>query len=86
MRRAWAIPPIVLVGTAAMALLAPPPRPSIGLLAYDTYSYFVPNVLHALRALHGDAGGLLWIPYQNCGQPFFANPLTGSSTRRTSSS
>ena len=43
---------------------------------WDAGALFMPNVLYALRAL-GDGGrGLLWNPYQNCGQPFFANSVS----------
>ena len=47
-----------------------------GIPSFDTYTYFYPNVHHALRSLR-DGGGLLWNPYQDCGQPFFAISQTG---------
>jgi hypothetical protein len=46
-------------------------------LAFDVYFYFYPNILHALRSLAAEGSGLLWNPFQNCGQPFFANIETG---------
>jgi hypothetical protein len=45
--------------------------------AWDTYSHFYPNVLHALDVLRDGGRGLLWNPLQNCGQPFFANVEVG---------
>jgi hypothetical protein len=47
-----------------------------GLVAYDFYGQFYPYIVHALRSLRND-GGLLWNPYQDCGQPFFGNSQTG---------
>jgi hypothetical protein len=43
--------------------------------SFDIYAYFYPNVLHALRSFQ-EGHGLLWNTFQNCGQPFFANPQT----------
>ena len=40
--------------------------------SYDVYGYIYPTFLYAWRSLH-ERGGLLWNPYQDCGQPFFAN-------------
>lgn len=42
-----------------------------GQLAFDVYGYFYPNILYALSRLAAGGGGLLWNPFQNCGQPFF---------------
>jgi Bacterial membrane protein YfhO len=47
-----------------------------GVPAFDVYGYFYPNILHALRSIAA-GGGLLWNPYQNCGQPFFAISSVG---------
>src|SRR5262245_35758847 len=77
MRHASVIPVIVLLVTAFGSVVTPPPRLVFSSLAYDTYSYFLAHAMYAARAVHEDAGGLLWNPFQNCGQPFFANPLTG---------
>jgi hypothetical protein len=46
-------------------------------LAFDVYFYFYPHLLHALRSLADGGSGLFWNPYQNCGQPFFANVENG---------
>ena len=46
-----------------------------GLPAHDVYAYFYPNMLYGLRSLAVGGAGLLWNPFQNCGQPFFA--ITG---------
>src|SRR5437016_6818187 len=45
--------------------------------AGDIYGYFLPNVLHALHALGHGGRGLLWNPFQSCGEPFFGNGATG---------
>jgi hypothetical protein len=47
-----------------------------GMPAFDVYAYFYPNMLYALHALAGGRG-LLWNPYQDCGQPFFAISSVG---------
>lgn len=44
--------------------------------SFDLYTSFVPNLAYALGSLR-EGHGLLWNPYQNCGQPFFADSLTG---------
>ena len=48
-----------------------------GQVAFDTYGYFYPNMLYALRSLAAGGRGLLWNPFQNCGQPFLAVTETG---------
>ena len=45
--------------------------------AHDLYAYFYPKVAYALACLRDGGRGLLWNPYQNCGQPFFAISQTG---------
>src|SRR5262245_60318412 len=77
MRLGRALPLLVLVAAGGAAILYPPQRPGLSMLEFDTYAYFLPNGLHAVRALRENLGELFWNPYQNCGQPFFANPLTG---------
>ncbi len=47
-----------------------------GVPAFDVYGYLYPNILYALRSL-ASGGGLLWNPFQNCGQPFFAISSVG---------
>jgi hypothetical protein len=44
--------------------------------AYDFYALFYPNLVYAWRSLR-EGSGLLWNPYQACGQPFFANSQVG---------
>jgi|CXWL01.1.fsa_nt_gi hypothetical protein len=77
MRRTSAIPVLVLLAAAAIEVVSPPSRRAAAFLAYDIYAYFLSNALHAVRSVHDAGRGLLWNPFQNCGQPFFANPLTG---------
>ena len=45
--------------------------------AHDLYAYFYPKMLYALACLREGGRGLLWNPYQNCGQPFFGISQTG---------
>ena len=47
-----------------------------GMPSYDIYGAHYPNMLHALRALR-EGHGLLWNPFQNCGQPFLPSTLVG---------
>jgi hypothetical protein len=47
-----------------------------GAVAYDFYGQFYPWAVHAWRSI-GEGSGLLWNPYQLCGQPLFANIQTG---------
>lgn len=42
----------------------------------DIYSYFYPNIVYAWDSIR-EGAGILWNPYQNCGQPFYANASTG---------
>lgn len=44
---------------------------------FDVYIYFLPNRLHFVSSLLHGGKGLLWNPYQACGEPFFANPAMG---------
>jgi hypothetical protein len=48
----------------------------LGRISSDTLAYYVPNQLYAWQSLR-EGAGLLWNPYQNCGQPFFAIGTTG---------
>jgi hypothetical protein len=48
----------------------------VGFPAFDVYGYFYPNMLYALRSLAA-GHGLLWNPFSNCGQPFFAISSVG---------
>jgi len=47
-----------------------------GIVAYDFYGQFYPWIVQARRGL-ADGGGMLWNPYQECGQPLFANIQAG---------
>lgn len=42
----------------------------------DYYGYYYPNLLYAMQAWER-GWGLLWSPFLNCGQPFFAIATTG---------
>jgi len=44
--------------------------------AFDTYAQFYPNIMYAIESLKA-GGGLLWNPFQSCGQPFFADIQVG---------
>ena len=65
-----------IAAVVAGALLLPTRRPG-PVVSFDLYGYFYVNVLYALRAVAAGGQGLLWNPLQACGQPFFANGLTG---------
>jgi hypothetical protein len=67
----------VIVGAASLFVVAfRMGEGQPGTVAVDVYGYFYPNMLHALAALR-DGGGLLWNPFQNCGQPFLGISETG---------
>jgi len=42
-----------------------------GISNFDFYGYYYPNTMHAWDSLRAGSG-LLWNPYQDCGQPLFA--------------
>jgi len=65
----------LIVGAAVYYVLVALHSP--GPAALDTYGFFVPNVLHAVASVRDGGRGLLWNPFQGCGQPFFANNVTG---------
>ncbi len=44
---------------------------------FDVYIYYLPNKIHAVYSAWHAGKGLLWNPYQACGEPFFANPAMG---------
>ena len=46
-------------------------------LANDAHAYFYPKMLYALASLRDGGRGLLWNPFQNCGEPFFGMSQTG---------
>src|SRR5262245_20023488 len=48
-----------------------------GLVTYDIYQYYLPNMLYLLQRLAAGGSGLLWNPFQNCGEPAFGISSTG---------
>jgi hypothetical protein len=46
-------------------------------LANDPHAYFYPKMLYAIASLRDGGRGLLWNPFQNCGEPFFGTSQTG---------
>jgi hypothetical protein len=48
-----------------------------GIPAFDVYIYFIPNKIHAAYSFWHGGKGLLWNPFQSCGEPFFGNPSMG---------
>jgi hypothetical protein len=57
-----------------LGVIRPAAERGAGLTAYDVYAYFYPNARYAVESL-ARGSGLLWNPYQNCGQPFFGISL-----------
>ena len=49
---------------------------ALGAPSYDIYGFFYPNQVYAWRCLRAGTG-VLWNPYQDCGQPFFALSQVG---------
>jgi hypothetical protein len=69
---------VAMASTAAAALYVVGVRAQRGFVpAHDLYAYFYPKALYALASVRDGGRGLLWNPYQNCGQPFFAISQTG---------
>jgi Bacterial membrane protein YfhO len=75
MRRETLAAIVLFFGAALYFVLVELHRP--GMPAFDVYVYFIPNKLHAAWSLWRGGKGLLWNPYQSCGEPFFANPTMG---------
>lgn len=75
MRRAFPLVAIAVASAFVIAFRLGEDGPAQ--LAFDVYFYFYPHILHALRSLAAGGSGLFWNPFQNCGQPFFANVETG---------
>lgn len=65
----------VFLGFALYFVLVEVHRPAMP--AQDVYAYFLPNAVHAVRSFWDGGRGLLWNPYQSCGQPFLANTEVG---------
>src|ERR1043166_791946 len=67
-------PIVVLLVTGAyfaFGLLGVRAARGLGVPANDFYAMFYPTIVHARESLLG--GGLLWNPYQACGEPFLAD-------------
>src|SRR5689334_10939148 len=62
---------VLWTGAARCAWWQGPPPAS-----FDIYGFFYPNQLYAWRSLR-DGAGLLWNPYQDCGQPLFGMSQVG---------
>lgn len=72
-------PAVVLTASAvyyAVGVLWLRARRGAGIPSFDLYTSFYPNIHYALRSLR-EGGGLLWNPFQDCGQPFYGESLTG---------
>ena len=67
----------VLVAAAVWATLVWIHAPNI-LASFDLYSYYLPNMVYAAARLRDGGHGLLWNPFQNCGQPFLGISSTGA--------
>jgi hypothetical protein len=65
---------VVLAALAAYFIVVEMHKP--GLNGFDVYGHFLPMKIYAVESLFAGGKGLLWIPFQSCGQPFFANPAT----------
>lgn len=48
-----------------------------GFVAFDIYQYWLPNMLYGLQRVGAGGSGLLWNPFQNCGQPSLGISSTG---------
>ncbi len=78
-RAASALCAAILVAAAAyyaLGVIRVGAEQGYGIGGYDIYGYFYPNIRYALDSL-ARRDGLLWNPYQDCGQPFFAFSQTG---------
>jgi hypothetical protein len=67
---------LATLGAASYVVISRLGERGEGWPAFDVYGYFYPNILYALRSL-ATGSGLLWNPYQSCGQPFFAISSVG---------
>jgi Bacterial membrane protein YfhO len=68
---------VLVVSTAAAAYIVFEIAPAGMFPAHDIYAYSYPKMLYAAESLRAGGKGLLWNPFQNCGQPFFALSQTG---------
>ena len=72
------LPVLVLVVSASVATYFVLGIAPTGMFpAHDIYTYSYPKMLYAAASFHAGGKGLLWNPFQNCGQPFFALSQTG---------
>jgi hypothetical protein len=67
----------VLIAVAVYFLIAWLMTPG-GADSFDIYMYYYPNVVYAVQRLQAGGSGLLWNPWQNCGQPSFGISSTGA--------
>jgi hypothetical protein len=67
---------LATLGAASYVVISRLGERGVGWPAFDVYGYFYPNILYALRSV-STGSGLLWNPYQSCGQPFFAISTVG---------
>jgi hypothetical protein len=76
-RERWYLAGLLLTAVAfSVGILWRRAEQGLGFPSHDIYAYFYPNFVYALQSLRAGSG-LLWNPYQDCGQPFFANSQTG---------
>ena len=75
--RAAAAAALLLIVAAAVSFVYGGLHRPATTLAFDVYVYFLPIKIHLARSLAEGGSGLLWNPFQSCGEPFFANPTTG---------
>src|SRR5262245_28856284 len=75
MRRETALACVLFLGAALYFVLVELHRP--GIPAFDVYIYFIPNKVHAALSFWDGGKGMLWNPFQGCGEPFFGNPSMG---------
>src|SRR5437763_374511 len=71
------LPPVLIVSVAAWWVFGWVDGHRGKLIpSYDIYGAFYPNFVYALQSARA-GHGLLWNPFQNCGQPFLPATLLG---------
>jgi hypothetical protein len=68
---------VLVVSAAAGAYYVLDVAPEGMFPGHDIYAYSLPRMLYAVESFRAGGKGLLWNPFQNCGQPFFALSQTG---------
>ena len=68
---------VLVVSAAAGAYYVFDVAPEGMFPGHDIYAYSLPRMLYAVESFRSGGKGLLWDPFQNCGQPFFALSQTG---------